>query len=137
MFCWEIFRMSNVGRSEITPELEFYRHLLLWHALSSSLHAVHFSTFQLPAAAGSCFVLFPFYPGPHNRPNLCFQFCQSCLSSQLERRRGHALSFHTRSLVALRGGRRGPVRRPVASKLSRTRRLPNFLLLSPACWWKI
>lgn len=98
--------MANVGRSEKTPGLEFYRHLLLWHALSGSLHAVYFS-FPRRQVVVLFPIILPFYPGPHNRPNLCFQFCQCCLSSELERRRGHALSFHTGSLIALRGGRRG------------------------------
>lgn len=145
MLGWEIFIMANVGRSEITPQLEFYRHLLLWHALSGSLHAVHFS---FPWRQVPLVVLFPiilpFYPGHHNRPKLCFQFCRDCLSSQLEAlQRSRSALSHLKPCRSPRGAGGGAApnartyRRPVASKLSRTRRLPTPLLLSPACWWKI
>lgn len=57
--------MANVGRSEITPELEF---LSPPAALACSQRLFTRCTFQLPAAAGtaSCFVSYnsPFLSGP-------------------------------------------------------------------------
>lgn len=140
MFCWEIFRMSNVGRSEITPELEFYRHLLLWHALSGSLHAVHFSFPRRQVVVLFCFL---FIRALTTGRTFASSFVKAASALSLSAAEVTLCPFipEALSLSAGAGGGAAPnartYRRPVASKLSRTRRLPHFLLLSPACWWKI